>query len=215
MAFSLSTPMPPTRDATLRGLPPCPKCGVDRGDPCRAPNGRTTKAHQERESYYNEELRVLHTNEGVVVEQTAKTVTETPSLPRKKRWKKLFDKLDSLPRKKFDFSTWGKDLDIIAGMKRPTLKKCSTVGCVGGWLPTFFPKSWQWSEEGPHMRGRVPGFPITDFSAFMKIPEDLARMLLVPNSYHETYPGIRTNVTPKQWVKEARRILKEQYKDVP
>jgi hypothetical protein len=35
-------------DASERDLPPCPKCGAGRGDPCRTPGDRTTDPHASR-----------------------------------------------------------------------------------------------------------------------------------------------------------------------
>jgi hypothetical protein len=39
----------PIEDAYRRDLPPCPKCGASKGDPCRSPKGKTIKAHSARE----------------------------------------------------------------------------------------------------------------------------------------------------------------------
>lgn len=51
-------------DAAQRNLPPCPKCHSLRGDPCRTPRGRPTKAHRERERYRKELIMVKERNEG-------------------------------------------------------------------------------------------------------------------------------------------------------
>lgn len=144
----------------------------------------------------------------------------------------------SLPREKFDFAIWGEDrnpkflLDEDDGypVAQPTFRRCTTVGCAGGWLPTVFPESFIWGGPrsprakggGPRMRRRVGQEPWEAVSAFFGLDEEVAGSLVHPHAifaisrttrdgstaFVRHVEGIDSLVTPKEWAEEAARIVR-------
>lgn len=128
----------------------------------------------------------------------------------RKRWAKLMDHMNELPRRKFDWGVWTLDRNdptYEGGFPTPSLKVCSTIGCVAGWMPAIFPRYWHIDNFGdPTLKDSDYKEPTYDFAEFMGIPGDLANNLLVPEVRPNSPPE---DCTPKQWLRFAKKVLRE------
>lgn len=122
-----------------------------------------------------------------------------------KRLEKLADFLDTLPRQKFDFGTFGKEegkpfMEALAAGKH----RCGTVACAIGWTPAVFPRLMEWQDGFPAMRESGE----TCFSAaeeLFGIDRDESRWLFNPGPSN----NLDNDATPKQVAKHIRKFLKE------
>lgn len=130
---------------------------------------------------------------------------------QKKRLKKWIEFVEKVPTGKFQFSTWGFDR-VTREKMQPDLHRCTTVGCAAGWLPTIFPRRWRWETNGGYpCLGKE--WPEEGVGRFFGLSEDVAVALVSPRTTTYTTSekevrGIGSDVTPKRWAQNARRILK-------
>ncbi len=137
----------PIEDAYLRNLPICPKstCAAWPGDPCRTPNGKTTKAHKERERLLAE------ADTGRANERKSKNAATAHSRRSNERWMMNdFQKSMSI-----FFNEWGGTPDFQAehdelyffGVDVDELPFGSTYGDMM-LLNKLFDLGWQLTEDG-------------------------------------------------------------------
>lgn len=117
---------------------------------------------------------------------------------------KLADFLDALPRKKFDYSTYGEE------------RACGTVACALGWAPSLpFAKKEKASRVLDNdyfydfaICGQYAG-PHEVSKHLFDLNPDEHRSLFVPGPIVEGYSGLWENATPKQVAKHIRKFVKE------
>jgi len=130
---------------------------------------------------------------------------------KNKKWNrilKLADFLESLPRKRFDFSIW-----VGNEWKGAPDLSCGTTACALGWattLPLFrrlglrlSPRTrWPILNHRSMIRGDAP------FRKLFGLSEATFDRLFRP-LFDEMSGCLGQNATPKQWAKHARRIVLE------